>query len=75
MEKVRVLLAEDRMICRLYFENMFRNSSRYTLIGTEANMEEAVKRCAHTQVDLILTAAADKAGNGNFAAAEVCKRE
>ena len=75
MEKYRILLAEDRTIYRLYFENMLRDSSRYTLIGTEANMEEAVKRCAHTPVDLILTAAADKEGDLNFAAVERCKRE
>ena len=75
MEKYRILLVEDRTIYRLYFENMFENSNRYILIGTEVNMEEAVKRCAHTPVDLILTAAADKEGNMNFAAAEMCKRE
>lgn len=75
MEKYRILLVEDRTIYRLYFENMFQNSNRYILIGTEVNMEEAVKRCAHTPVDLILTAAADKEGNMNFAATEMCKRE
>ena len=75
MEKYRIILAEDRTLYRLYFENMFRNSSRYTLVGTEDNMEEAVKRCAHTPVDLILAAAADKNGSTNFAAAAVCKRE
>jgi len=74
MEKYRVLLAEDRMISRLYFENMFRNSSRYTLVGTEVNMEEAVKRCNNTMVNLILTAAADKNGNSNFAAVEECRK-
>ncbi|MBR3993347.1 MAG: response regulator transcription factor [Anaerotignum sp.] len=75
MEKYRIILAEDRTLYRLYFENMFRNSSRYTLVGTEDNMEEAVKRCAHTPVDLILTAAADKNGSTNFAAAAACKRD
>ena len=71
----RVLLAEDRAIYRLYFENMLRNSSRYILIGTEETMEEAVQRCAHTAVDLILTAATDREGNTNFAAVADCKRE
>lgn len=75
MGKYRILLAEDRMICRLYFEYLFRNSSRYILIGTERNMEEAVKWCAHTPVDLILSAVADKTGKTNFAAVEVCKKE
>lgn len=75
MEKYRILLAEDRMICRRYFETVFRCSSRYTLIGTEGTMEEAMKWCVHTPVDLILSAAADKNGKTNFAAVEVCKKE
>ena len=75
MNVYRVLLVEDREIYRLYLEQMIRDSSQYTLIGTEADMEEAVKRCAHTPVDLILTAAADKEGNTSFAAAKRCKTE
>lgn len=74
MQVYRVLLAEDRVIHRLYLEQVIRGSGRYTLVGTEPNMEEAVKRCRHTPIDLILMAAADKEGNTNFAAAEAFKR-
>ena len=74
MQKYRVLLVEDRAIHRLYFENVIHNSSRYTLIGTEVAMAEAVKRCEHSRIDLILMEAADKEGNLNFAAAEYCKK-
>lgn len=74
MQGYRVLLAEDRVIHRLYLEQVIRDSGRYTLVGTEPNMEEAVKRCRHTPIDLILMAAADKEGNTNFAAAAECKK-
>ena len=73
MNPYRVLLVEDRMINRLYLERVIRDSGRYMLIGTEVNMEEAVKHCRHASVDLILMAAADKEGNTNFAAAAESK--
>ncbi len=75
MGTYRVLLVEEREIYRLYLEQMICDSDQYTLIGIEADMEEAVKQCAHTPVDLILAAAADKEGNTNFAAAKRCKTE
>lgn len=75
MYTYRVLLVEDRTIHRLYLEQVIRDSDQYMLIGTEQNMEEAVKRCRHTPVDLILTEAADKEGNTNFVAAEACKKD
>jgi len=75
MEKYRILLAEDRIIHRLFFENLFRDSDRYTLIGIEDNMDEVVKRFDHTPADIILTAAADKNGRPNFSAVETFKRE
>ncbi|MGM9916582.1 LuxR C-terminal-related transcriptional regulator [Anaerotignum sp.] len=74
MRKYRVLLVEDRTIYRAYFEGVIHSSSRYTLIGTEADMEDAKKYCDHTKIDLILMEAADKEGKPNFAAAADCKK-
>ncbi len=74
MEKYRILLAEDRMIYRSFFENLFRDSDRYTLIGIENNMEEVAKRFGHTPSDIILTAAADKNGHTNFSSVDAFKR-
>ena len=73
--QTRVLLVEDRMIHRGYFENLLRYSGRYVLVGTEATMEDAVQFCGHTLVDLILTDAADKEGGTCFAALAECKQK
>lgn len=75
MQVYRVLLAEDRVIHRLYLEQVIRDSGRYTLVGAEPNMEEAVNRYRHTPIDLILMAAADKEGTTNFAAAAEYKKQ
>ena len=75
MKTYQVLLAEDRMIHKSYFENLLQASGRYLLAGTEANMENAVQFCGHALVDLILTDAADKEGQTCFAALAECKRK
>ena len=73
MYACRVLLAGNRRIHRLYLEQVIQNTKGYILVGTESDMEEALKRCEHMPVDLILMEAADKEGNDNFAAAFACK--
>ena len=75
MNTYRILLAEDRMIHKLYLENVLHTSGRYTLIGTELNMEDALKCCGHTPVDLILTEAMDREGSTCFAAVAECRRK
>ena len=75
MKTYRVLLVEDRMIHKSYFENLLQASGRYLLVGTETNMEDAVQFCGHTLVDLILTDAVDKEGQICFAALAECKRK
>ena len=57
----------------MYLEQVISDSERYLLVGTESNMEEALKWCEHMPVDLILMEAVDKEGNANFAAAFACK--
>ena len=75
MKTYRVLLVEDRMIHKSYFENLLQASGRYLLVGTEGNMEDAVQFCEYTLVDLILTDAVDKEGQTCFAALAECKRK
>lgn len=73
--QTRVLLVEDRMIHRGYFENLLRHSGRYVLVGTESSMEDAVQFCGHTAVDLILTNAVDREGVTCFAALAKCRQK
>lgn len=75
MKTYRVLLVEDRMIHQSYFENLLQASGRYLLVGTEANMEDAVQFCGHTLVDLILADAVNEEGQTCFAAQVECKRK
>ena len=75
MKTYRVLLVEDRMIHKSYFECLLQASGRYLLVGMEKNMKDAVQFCGHTLVDLILTDAADKKGQTCFAALAECKRK
>lgn len=74
VQTYRVLLAEDRMIHKLYIEHMLHASGRYILVGTESNMEDAVQFCGHTLVDLILTDAVDREGQTCFEALAECRR-
>ena len=75
MKTYRVLLVEDRMIHKSYFECLLQASGRYLLVGTETNMEDAVQFCGHTLVDLILTDAVDREGQTCFVALAECKRK
>ncbi len=75
MKTYHVLLVEDRMIHKSYFEYMLQASGRYLLVGTETNMKDAMQFCGHTLVDLILTDAVDKEGQTCFAALAACKRK
>lgn len=75
MKAYRVLLAEDKIIHRRYLEQILQTSGRYTLAGVEPNMEEAVKCCGHTPVDLILTAAADRDGGTCFGSVAECRQK
>ena len=74
MHIYRVLLVESRRIHQMYLEQVIRDSERYLLVGIEQNMEDALKRCEHVPVDLVLMAAADKEGNAHFTAALMCKK-
>lgn len=75
MQTYRVLLAEDRMIHKLYIEHLLHASGRYILVGTESNLEDAVQFCSHTLIDLILTDAVDREGQTCFEAIAECKRK
>lgn len=75
MKAYRVLLAVDRMVHRLYLENVLHASGRYTLVDMERNMEDALKCCGHTPVDLILTEAVDREGDICFGAVKECRRK
>ncbi|MBQ2880440.1 MAG: response regulator transcription factor [Anaerotignum sp.] len=74
MNTYRVLLVESKRIHRMYLEQVIHDTKGYILVGTESNMEEALKLCEHIPVDLVLMAANDKEGNTNFAAALTCKQ-
>lgn len=74
MQTYRVLLVEDRMIQKLYFEQLLHASGRYILVGTESNMEDAVQLCGYISVDLIIAEAADKEGRTCFRALAECKQ-
>jgi len=75
MNTYRVLLVENRRIHRMYLEQVIHDREGYILVGTEPNMEEALKLCELMPVDLVLMAADDKEGNTNFAAALICKQK
>lgn len=75
MKTYHVLLVEDRMIHKSYFEHMLQASGRYLLVGTETNMKDAMQFCGHTLVDLILTDAVNKEGQTCFAALAECRRK
>lgn len=74
MQTYRVLLVEDKAIYRQYLEQTLHASERYTVVGIEERMEDALKFCSHTAVDLILTAAAEKNGNTCFSSMAECKK-
>ena len=73
--QTRVLLVEDRVIHRGYFETLLRHSGRYELVGTENSMADALQFCDHTAVDLILTDAMDRKGGACFAALAECRQK
>lgn len=75
MRKYRVLLVEDRNIPRLYFEHEIRNAERFTLVGTETNMEDAMKKARYTKFDLLLMEASQKDGTANFSALRKFRKE
>ena len=75
MKTYRTLLVEDKAIYKLYFEQLLHASGRYELVGTEANMKDAIEFCDTTLVDLIITEAADKEGQTCFAALAECKQK
>lgn len=75
MQTYRVLLVEDRNIYKLYFEQLLHASGRYELIGTEADMKDALQFCSYTSVDLIVTEAADRNGTTCFQALVECRRK
>ena len=75
MQTYRVLLAEDRMIHKLYLEQLLHASGRYILVGTETNMEDALQTCGHTSVDLLITEAADRTGATCFRALAECRQK
>lgn len=75
MRKYRVLLVEDRNIPRLYFEHEIRNAERFTLVGTETNMEDAMKKARYMKFDLLLMEASQKDGTANFSALRKFRKE
>ena len=75
MKPYRTLMVEDKAIYKLYFEQLLHASGRYELVGTEANMKDAIEFCDTTLVDLIITEAADRAGATCFQALAECKRK
>lgn len=74
MQVYKVLLIEDRVIHRLYFEEMLHCSERYTLVGRRERAAEIMEQNYQMEADLILMEAADQAGNTNFAAAKACRK-
>lgn len=75
MRKYRVMLVEDRNIPRLYFEHEIRNAERFTLVGTETNMEDAMKKARYMKFDLLLMEASKKDGTANFSALRKFRKE
>lgn len=75
MERYRVLLVEDRMIHRGYFENEIRHAKGFTLIGAETDMEDAMKKARYEKCDLLVMAAAKRNGRFNFSALRKFRKE
>ena len=75
MKTYRVLLVEDRMIHKLYLEQLLHASGRYELVGTETNMKDAVQFCEYTAVDLIIAEAANRTGVTSFQGLVECRRK
>ena len=75
MHKYRVLVVADRMIHRLYFENVIQNSSCYLHVGSESNMKVGEKKCGQTQVDLLLVEVVDRKGYTNFEKVKTLKEK
>ena len=73
--KVRVLVVEDHMITRYFFEGTVRSATGYTLAGSLASAQDAVEWCRKNPVDLIILDVLMKTGIDGIRAAAIIKRE
>ena len=73
--KVRVLVAEDHMITRCFFESVVRGAAGYELVGSLSSAQEAVIWCRSHPVDLVILDVLMKTGMDGLKAAALLKRE
>lgn len=73
--KIRVLVVDDHLITRSFFEGTVRSSSGYALAASLASAQEAVVWCRTHSVDLIILDVLMKSGIDGLAAARIIKRE
>lgn len=75
MKKYNLLLIEDRLIYKSYFEMIFASSDTYNIVNIAENAVEAVEKFTDEKTDLILCEAADKNGITNFDAVKALKQK
>ena len=73
--KIRVLVADDHLITRSFFEGTVRSAAGYELAASLASAQEAVDWCRSHPVDLIILDVLMKTGIDGLRAAAIIKRE
>lgn len=73
MEKTRVVVLDDQMIARGYFEQAIEVSDRYEVVGSFGSADAAVKFCSVRAVDVVVLDIVMKRGMDGLDAATAIK--
>lgn len=75
MSMVKVMVVDDQLVARGYFENSIDTSPRYEVVASFGSADAAVVFCAGNPVDLVIMDVVMKHGLDGLQAAEAIKKE